>query len=143
MIIDPLFHSLQAEWVRTPGEAVNEAALVDWLIDNGHDLYAGCIKSKTPVLHSIASYDWAKAFEYAGEVCDYKDTYSTDGSPSVAPAKHGDLSVPTSPFNRRCVNVVHALSEGERDGASWLCVGSLYDGRFFALKAGCDFTGWD
>ncbi len=34
-------------------------------------------------------------------------------------------------------------SEGENDGASWLAVGTLKDGKFFFLSAWCDYTGWD
>lgn len=33
--------------------------------------------------------------------------------------------------------------EGENDGDEWIVWGKLKDGRWFYLKAGCDYTGWD
>jgi hypothetical protein len=36
-----------------------------------------------------------------------------------------------------------ATDEGENDGRNWLAVGTLKDGQFFILSAGCDYTGWD
>ena len=33
--------------------------------------------------------------------------------------------------------------EGENDGNNWLAVGTLKDGSYFILSAGCDYTGWD
>ena len=36
-----------------------------------------------------------------------------------------------------------ATDEGENDGRNWLAVGTLKDGQFFVLSAGCDYTGWD
>jgi hypothetical protein len=85
--------------------------------------------------HVLVGYDWDQAFGYAGQI----GTYGT-GSP--APALPGD-AVSVEPFGRKDVVRVVALSEGENDGPNWLCVGELRDGRFFALDAGCDYTGWD
>lgn len=36
-----------------------------------------------------------------------------------------------------------AMNEGENDGANWLMVVKLNDGRYSFLSAGCDYTGWD
>ena len=33
--------------------------------------------------------------------------------------------------------------EGENDGDDWIVFGTLKDGRWFSLKAGCDYMGWD
>lgn len=38
---------------------------------------------------------------------------------------------------------VLAMEEGENDGANWLMVVKLKDGRYSFLSAGCDYTGWD
>lgn len=38
---------------------------------------------------------------------------------------------------------VIAMDEGANDGANWLMVVKLKDGRFSFLSAGCDYTGWD
>lgn len=79
--------------------------------------------------------DWKEAFGYAGE----SEAYG-GGVPSEAVAGMG---VSTAPFARVDVAEVLATAEGENDGPNWLCVGRLNDGRWFALNAGCDYTGWD
>lgn len=38
---------------------------------------------------------------------------------------------------------VIAAKEGENDGANWLAVFRLENGRYAYLSAGCDYTGWD
>lgn len=60
-----------------------------------------------------ADYDWREAFGYA------------------------------SGFTMDDVAEVLAASEGENDGPDWKMAGRLTDGRFFILRAGCDYTGWD
>ncbi len=71
--------------------------------------------------------DWKEAFEYA------------DGPTPVqfgAPAE-------TASFTRDDVVEIVAAEEGENDGADWLGVFHLSDGRYAVLRAGCDYTGWD
>lgn len=41
------------------------------------------------------------------------------------------------------VATVEDFDNGENDGAAWICFGTLKDGRWFRLAAGCDYTGWD
>ena len=41
------------------------------------------------------------------------------------------------------VEEIVASVEGENDGPDWVMVGRLKDGRWFAVAAGCDYTGWD
>jgi hypothetical protein len=59
------------------------------------------------------SYDWKAAFAYA------------------------------SGFTMDDIGTVHGAVEGENDGDDWIIWGRLKDGRWFSLKAGCDYTGWD
>ena len=47
-----------------------------------------------------------------------------------------------SPFSVEDVELTVAYSEGENDGADWLWVGLLTDGRWAFVAAGCDYTGW-
>lgn len=54
-----------------------------------------------------------------------------------------DSGVSTATFQRADVVEIAYLAEGENDGPAWLCVGRLEDGRWFALDASCDYTGWD
>lgn len=65
------------------------------------------------MLQVLDSYDWREAFVYA------------------------------IGFAREDVAEIHGIREGENDGASWIIYGRLHDKRWFALSAGCDYTGWD
>lgn len=85
----------------------------------------------------LDDYDWKEAFSYAGEPGGCKD------SPPSLNAAIPTSGVALTPFSRWDVERIIAKSEGENDGPNWLCCGELRDGRFFALDAGCDYTGWD
>lgn len=74
----------------------------------------------------VSDYDWGEAFAYA-----------------ATPETYPGSAVLTTPFAREDVLVVIAAEDGEGDGASWVGVFLLKDGRFAVLRAGCDFTGWD
>lgn len=81
------------------------------------------------------SYDWHEAFSYAGE----PDCCGSASVKSAAP----HIEVSEEPFDRFDIEEVIALREGENDEKNWVCVGRLEDSRWFALDAGCDYTGWD
>lgn len=116
----------------------------------------------------LTDSNWASAFSYAGEHATPRcGILSSFGKHCSRPAGHDaqiphsayeegyvaapniERAVPTdaatalAPFGRRDVLRIYALSEGEKDERPWLCLGELRDGRFFFLRAGCDFTGWD
>lgn len=55
---------------------------------------------------------------------------------------HFCSKVDKDPFNREDVAFVVAQAEGEADEDDWVCFGRLWDGRWFALAAGCSYTGW-
>jgi hypothetical protein len=44
---------------------------------------------------------------------------------------------------REMVEEILAYRNGENDGASWIGVFKLYDGRYLYATGGCDYTGWD
>lgn len=94
------------------------------------DIYEVCRELSVP---AIAGYDWREAFSYAGE--------PGVGSPNIDRAVPTD-TINTDPFRRCDVVEVVATSDGQNDERDWLCLGRLVDGRWFALKAGCDYTGW-
>ena len=64
-------------------------------------------------LSLLAEYDWREAFSYA-------KGFGTDD-----------------------VSEIIDYKQGENDGLNWIMYGRLKDGRYFALSAGCDYTGWD
>lgn len=40
------------------------------------------------------------------------------------------------------ISKVHAFYEGENDSESWGALVEMKDGRFVAMEAWCDYTGW-
>ena len=93
----------------------------------------------------LEDYDWRKAFELAGrEVPAQDDDWRSgiDNLPHLQACAPG-IDVDTSEFTRRDVAQVETFANGENDEADWLCFGQLKDGRWFMLRAGCDYTGWD
>ena len=86
-------------------------------------------------------YDWIEAFGYAG----HPNTCATgyQGGPDLRRANPVEQDVALDPFTLDDVESIEACDEGENDGAEWVALGKLKDGRWFFLSAGCDYTGWD
>lgn len=78
---------------------------------------------------SLINYDWREAFKFA------------DKPTHVIPARRSEAPEPG--FELFHVREIYHAVEGENDGADWVCLGQLRDGRWFVLNAGCDYTGWD
>lgn len=83
----------------------------------------------------LDDYDWAQVFGCAGE--------PDQCNGAVISKALGSEDISDAPFTRSDVAEILALSEGENDGADWLIVVLLHDGRFAFIQAGCDYTGWD
>lgn len=98
-----------------------------------------------------ADFDWRYAFEYAGHNAQADDEDFDHLGDDCRPIPHGEpnlllvgsSAVPDTPFTLDDVSEVRHAIAGENDGDPWICVGQLKDGRWFALEAGCDYTGWD
>lgn len=82
------------------------------------------------MLPELEDYDWKKVFHYA------------DGSKASPQNVVFNPSVPTNPATREDVVEIIAMADGEPDGAEWLGMFKLTDGRYLFVAAGCDFTGW-
>ena len=82
------------------------------------------------ILKRIEDWDWEEAFKYA----DPKEyTYGGfDFEPGISKAS----------FGQEDVEYIEAAIDGENDEEDWVLVGKLRDGRWFSLRAGCDYTGW-
>ncbi len=74
--------------------------------------------------------DWPYVFNYAN---------GTGAKPAAAAP---GMEVPLDCFDRGDVALIEAAVEGENAGPPWVMWGQLNDGRWFAIKAGCDYTGW-
>lgn len=96
---------------------------------------------------TLNTYDWAKAFEYAGESVEGQEhpqwgyPMSQDGYANVTPVEGSGVA--PLPFTREDVTRIIAIEAGENDGPDWIGVFELRDGRFAFLTAGCDYTGWE
>lgn len=84
----------------------------------------------------LDDYNWREAFGYAGE----EGTCAGGGH---SPSRVEGATCSEDPFSRADVAVVLGSTYGEHDGAQWEIAGVLFDGRWFYLNAGCDYTGWD
>lgn len=84
------------------------------------------------ILNDENDYDWRYVFAYANGRMDKPEAIG--GVVSYT----GDLS----PFDREDVEELYGLVDGDNNVANWVAVGKLKDGRFFSIRAGCDYTGW-
>ena len=75
-----------------------------------------------------------------GEYGDWENVFHYAEPRTIDPVIGSKVS--TDKFDRGDVEEIFHLEEGENDGPDWLLVGKLHDGRFFSLRAGCDYTGW-
>lgn len=89
------------------------------------------------MLALLDTHDWQEAFGYgtprrcaAGHDHGPRETIVSEGVSEAA-------------FTREDVKRIIASVEGVGDAESWVICGQLFDGRFFALSAWCDYTGWD
>ncbi len=84
---------------------------------------------------------WEEPFGYAGE----PDTCATryQGQDNSTIELTPGATVSNAPYTREDVKEIYLLIEGENDGPEWIGVFLLNDGRFVALHASCDYTGWD
>jgi len=83
-------------------------------------------------------YDWKQAFGYGGQ----PDTHAIyEGPCEPMPCEGSECSLEPV-LVENIVEVIQAI-EGENDGADWIAVVRLKDGRYAFVQAGCDYTGWD
>lgn len=80
------------------------------------------------MLDALKNYDWEEVFK-----AEYATPEWVNGS-----AHKGTGEA----FTRDDVAEIIASEEGENDGASWIMLGRLNDGRYFFIEASCDYTGW-
>lgn len=81
---------------------------------------------------------WAEVFTFAGEKNEEAPwIYS---GPLVTPVPGS--TVPDTHFGREAVELIQHIELGCNDSEDWIICGRLIDGRWFMLRAGCDYTGW-
>ena len=88
----------------------------------------------------VDDYDWTAAFELAGRE-GAENSYGNN-EPRLQACAPG-IEVSTAEFTRADIDTIEVYEEGENDGPDWIVLGQLKDGRWFFLRAGCDYTGWD
>lgn len=102
---------------------------------------------------ALAGSDWDEAFGAAGDTLrtqildgrvrgdPYGDMSTKYVDADIRPGR--DLTVPLTTFDRTQIERVFSSFDGAHDGPDWRVLGQLRDGRYFYLRAGCDYTGWD
>lgn len=87
------------------------------------------------MLAELDTYDWKQVFEY-GTPHACKKGHQHGLEPVIGE------QVSLTPFTREDVEDILHMEEGDNDGPEWVGVFLLKDGRFAAIRAGCDYTGW-
>lgn len=82
--------------------------------------------------------------DWSDEYGTWRNAFGSDGADTAAGVAKVDPldEVADAPFTFEDVEEVFGCNEGENDGPPAVCVGRLKDGRFFALEAWRDYTGW-
>jgi hypothetical protein len=98
------------------------------------------------MLERIDDYNWREAFGFAGDpgrtdASGYYDGACTIEQVERVPGQQKTVS--NAPCLREDVETIIAIDDGENDEANWLGLFKMKDGRYLALSAGCDYTGWD
>lgn len=135
--------ALLATIAANPADAAPYLAYADWLNENNflkeEEAYRQKAAAMAKIPPELVGYDWHETFHFAGE----EGSCSSGGSvPEWVKPGEEDADVSLAPFGRADVKHIIALQEGENDGQDWICVGQLFDGRFFVVRAWCDYTGW-
>ncbi len=79
---------------------------------------------------------WSCAFADPGN---YSEGNCDKDTEAVPPG----VIMDTTPPYRSDVAEIIATDDGENDGPPWVGLFLLTDGRYLAVEAGCDYTGWD
>ncbi len=85
------------------------------------------MKNESTLENILDSYDWASAIEVA----------CRDGINPVIGS-----NTRTNPFTVTDIAKVFGCVNGENDESHWIAIVQLHDGRFVAIRAWCDYTGW-
>ena len=114
--------------------------LADWLEESpcwGSKCldYIAHLRGGSPTPKELDDCNWKETFAYAG------GPGGAEGSTPPKPTPPGNTT-PAYPFTRHEVKRIIAKQDGDNDGPDWVAVGELWDGRFFVVRAGCDYTGW-
>lgn len=78
------------------------------------------------MIEPLEEYSWQQVFNYA--------------SPDAAIPTNKKISC--APFSASDVAKIYAYQDGSPDGDNWVMYGKLNDGRYFSIRAWCDYTGW-
>ncbi len=108
----------------------------DWLDEQGRHEEASVQRTRARIPAALDDYAWSEVFGVCGDPAAQHTTFD------MSSCRPGDTT-PTTPFGRHNVVEILASQEGDNDGPDWVAVGRLDDGRWFAVRAGCDYTGWD
>lgn len=81
----------------------------------------------------IDTYDWQEIFSDP----------NLQGKQYTRPAHVRERKMRDEAYKAEDVAEILAMIEGESDGADWIGLFKMNDGKFMCVRAGCDYTGWD
>lgn len=84
-------------------------------------------------LTSNDDYNWREVF---GEGSGANTDRRVEPTPPGAAVSNNDV------LRKDVIKIIAAVN-GENDGADWVGLFELRDGRFLVASGGCDYTGWD
>lgn len=113
--------------------------VADWAEDHGMDPgLVSRLRNGCSMPEALSGDDWGEVFGYCGDPCG-----NSQGRPPSVTLAYPHAKCDTGAFGRGDVMVISHMAESYNDGPDWICVGELWDGRYFIARAGCDYTGWD
>jgi hypothetical protein len=74
-----------------------------------------------------------------GDRFDWESVFNYGVNPETIP---GDTKTHQGRINPKDIVIIFHSYEGVNDQEDWIAIGKLLDGRFFCIRAGCDYTGW-
>ncbi len=84
----------------------------------------------------LENFDWDEVFKYCGTNSEYSGAVKPP-QPTPPGSNIADI-----PFSREDVAEILHIVNGENDESDWAAVFKLKDGRYAAVEAWCDYTGW-
>lgn len=85
----------------------------------------------------LDDWNWGEAFGCAGEPGHENTNLPDDCTERVPP------TTTWRPVTREDVEAIIYAEDGEHDESDWVGLFRLKSGHYLALRAGCDYTGWD
>jgi uncharacterized protein (TIGR02996 family) len=113
----------------------------DWLKENDRTEEAKLAEGSISMIPVFDNYNWMQVFGAAGGEPDCNNGNTRADKPNIS--SQDSKMVLVNPFSRKDVRYIHRIRDGSVNGESWVCIGQLWDGRWFTIRGGCDTIRWN